>query len=99
MDSERDTGDHGHSIGNMGREPRAGSWLHLLRGSLTTPCPVSEASTTVVDNLLAFDSAHAWLRLDDIVARLTTSNENSDLAIILNADRRRRRQMSHRTSR
>src|ERR1700733_2174328 len=32
MDGELDTGDHARSIGNMGREPRAGSGLHLLHG-------------------------------------------------------------------
>ena len=45
MDGERDTGDHARSIGNMGREPRAGSWLHLLRGRLTMPSPVSGTRT------------------------------------------------------
>ena len=48
----------------------------------------SEPSTTVVDIALAFDSARAWPRLDDGVARSTNSSESSGLAVALSADGR-----------
>src|SRR6516165_1051389 len=37
MGRKRDPGHHDHPIGNLGREPRPGNGLHLLRGRLMPP--------------------------------------------------------------